>query len=345
MEQAHPVPNPGAIVSPPDERDYKLALGAASQRPEVFMPPEVFAREPVYYQRQIPDCGANLGAFLAGMLDDEGNTYSPDYQWIDIKTFDGYALTDGTDMRSIFKSLTKGSLPYTLLPEATTMELKAFSSTKRITPAMQAEAAKHKIKAYGFHDGPLTFDDLKQLIWQNKGVALLARIGDEFWTDKKGKSSWAEKDILPLRTPKSVVSGHFIVAIGYDKDTIYFANWWSEDWGRNGFGYFKVNYLPQIVQVGTIVDDINNVVIPKYKWKRDLYLGISGDDVQELQEWLNTHGYPVAPAGQPGSAGHETDYYGLSTTHAIADYQTKHGIKPAKGYFGPITRKSINEAP
>jgi hypothetical protein len=246
-------------------------------------------------------------------------------------------------MRSIFKSLTNGSLPYAQLPEETTLPLAQFSSQNRVTSAMKDEAPKHTISTYGFHDEALTFDDIKQLIWLNKAIVFLVRIGDEFWTDKNGHSSWNEADILPLRTPTQVVSGHFIVGGAYDENYIYFGNWWSDSWGRKGYGYFGENYLPQITEVGTVVDDVSKVTVPLYNWTRDLNLGMSGSDVKALQQWLNANGYPVAPAGHPGSAGNETDYYGIATTHAVAQFQTDHGIKPTKGYFGPITRDYIKK--
>lgn len=332
--------NLGGKESPEDSRDFKLSLGATSAPPAIYMPPEFFNKR-VFYQRKIPDCGANAGAFIAAYLDETPEQeYSPDYQWIDIKTFDGFALSDGTDMRSIFKSLTNGSIPYNLLPEKTTLPLAEFSSANRITTAMKKEAASHTIQAYGFHTEALTFAALKSLIYINKALVLLVRLGDEFWTDKKGNTSWAEKDILPLRKPNSIVSGHFIVVGAYDKDNIYFANWWSGDWGRKGYGYFKENYLPQITQVGTVVDSIEKVIVPMFM--RDLYLGITGGDVKELQKYLNKNGFFIATYG-PGSPGFETDTFGTLTQNALIRFQKAKNITPAAGFFGPKTRAIVNK--
>lgn len=339
--EPHGFVNLGGLEMPVDERDFKLNLGAATQVPATFMPDAFFNRPRVFYQRDIPDCGANAVAWLAAYLDEHaGQEYSPDYQWIDIKTFDGYALDAGTDMRSMFKSVSKpkGSLPYGQLPEQTTLPLAQFSSTSRVNSAMKAEAAKHIIASYAFHDEALTFDALKALIYANKAVCLLIRLGDEFWTDKKGRSSWAEKDILPLRTPTSVISGHFIVAGAYDENYIYFANWWSSDWGRKGYGYFATNYLPQIVGVGTIVDSLDKI---QTVFTRDLTVGSTGLDVQALQKYLNANGFPVAKSGA-GSPGQETTYFGTLTQKAVAAFQAAKGITPSVGYFGPKTRAYIN---
>jgi len=341
--EPHGFSNLGGLEMPVDERDLQLDLGAATATtvPEVYMPDAFFNRPRVFYQRDIPDCGANAGAFLAAYLDEHaGQEYSPDYQWIDIKTFDGYALTDGTDMRSIFKSLSKpkGSLPYAMLPEQTTLPLAQFSSTNRVTDAMKTEAAKHPIESYAFHNEALTFDQLKALIYKNKAVVLLIRLGDEFWTDKNGRNSWAEKDILPLRSPRSVISGHFIVAGAFDTNYIYFANWWSNAWGRKGYGYFAPNYMPQIVGVGTAVDSLDQI---KPVFTRDLTIGSTGLDVLALQKWLNTHGFVLVAQG-PGSPGNESTYFGPVTQAAVARFQTAHQIMPNAGYFGPKTRAVIN---
>lgn len=330
---------------PVDERDFQLNLGSATPTvvPATYMPEAFFNRKRVFHQRNIPDCGANAVAWLAAYLDEvEGQEYSPDYQWIDIKTFDGYRLEDGTDMRSMFKSVSKpkGSIPYHMLPEETTLPLKEFSSLKRITGAMIEEAQDHPIASYAFHSGALTFDQLKALIYKHKAVCLLIRLGDEFWTDKNGNKSWKEKDILPLRTPKAIESGHFIIAGAFDEDEIYFANWWSKDWGRKGYGYFRQNYLSQIVGIGTIVDSVDQIV-PVFT--RDLTIGSTGLDVTALQKYLNANGFPVAAAG-PGSPGNETNYFGTLTQKAVAKFQTAHGITPNVGYFGPKTRAVINNS-
>ncbi len=70
---------------------------------------------------------------------------------------------------------------------------------------------------------------------------------------------------------------------------------------------------------------------------RDLMYGAEGDDVQELQRFLNEHGFVVSATG-PGSVGNETRYFGPATRAAVQRYQEAHGITPSAGYFGPKTR-------
>jgi peptidoglycan hydrolase-like protein with peptidoglycan-binding domain len=76
---------------------------------------------------------------------------------------------------------------------------------------------------------------------------------------------------------------------------------------------------------------------------RDLELGMTGDDVLALQKLLNANGFAVAASG-PGAPGSETAYFGTLTKAALAAYQKAHGIAPAAGYFGPITRTQMKSA-
>ena len=73
---------------------------------------------------------------------------------------------------------------------------------------------------------------------------------------------------------------------------------------------------------------------------RNLKVGLTGNDVKNLQIFLNTHGYNVAPHG-PGSLGQETLYFGPATQAALIRYQKANNITPAFGYFGPLTRATI----
>ncbi|MEI6057626.1 MAG: DUF2341 domain-containing protein [bacterium] len=73
---------------------------------------------------------------------------------------------------------------------------------------------------------------------------------------------------------------------------------------------------------------------------RDLTLGSRGEDVRLLQVYLNSHGYQISQTGA-GSSGHETALFGSLTQKALARFQKANGIKPAVGYFGPLTRRVI----
>lgn len=73
---------------------------------------------------------------------------------------------------------------------------------------------------------------------------------------------------------------------------------------------------------------------------RDLYQSISGEDVRTLQQLLNDNGYTVASTGS-GSPENETTYFGPATESAVIKFQIAHGISPAVGYVGPLTRAAL----
>jgi hypothetical protein len=78
-----------------------------------------------------------------------------------------------------------------------------------------------------------------------------------------------------------------------------------------------------------------------FAFTRDLQLRDTGNDVQMLQQFLNTKGFLVSQTG-PGSPGNETTYFGVKTWQALVRFQKSVGIKPASGYFGPITQAWVN---
>lgn len=80
-----------------------------------------------------------------------------------------------------------------------------------------------------------------------------------------------------------------------------------------------------------------------YTFTRNLTIGSKGSDVEALQHYLNTHGFPVnATPTYAGSLGYETQYFGKATQTALAEFQKSVGISPAVGFFGPITRAYVN---
>jgi hypothetical protein len=80
-----------------------------------------------------------------------------------------------------------------------------------------------------------------------------------------------------------------------------------------------------------------------YRFIRNLSFGDRRSEVKKLQQFLNTQLAPIALGTSPGATGFETNYYGPATRAAVAAYQKANGITPAVGYFGPITRKKINQ--
>ncbi len=68
---------------------------------------------------------------------------------------------------------------------------------------------------------------------------------------------------------------------------------------------------------------------------RNLFLGVRGDDVKCLQDYLKSTGH--FPSTQAS-----TGYYGPVTRSAVAAWQAANGVSPAAGYFGPLSRAKYN---
>jgi LPXTG-site transpeptidase (sortase) family protein len=73
-----------------------------------------------------------------------------------------------------------------------------------------------------------------------------------------------------------------------------------------------------------------------FTFSRDLSLGIRGNDVTALQQFLIDGKY--LDLATP------TDYFGPLTKAALRSWQTSADIYPASGFFGPLSRGKINAA-
>lgn len=325
----------GAQEKKPDSRDIPLgAVTATTYNFPASITNTAAWNAVIEYQGQQPACGAHAGSKLNGIL--TGARYSPRVTWANLKTFDGWAIEDGTDIRSVFKSLTNcGTAGYEPVENDVTLPLSTYADSHVLTQAVLADAAKHKATGYGFITD-FTFNGLKQYISQHGPVLLLIRVSERFWRDANGNTSWAEKDILPL-APWSAkwpwVSGHFIVAHSYDENYIYFINSFGSTWGRKGHGYFGADYMTGVVDGGALI---------KLALDKDLYFGITDPEVKVLQQILNkTPATQVALTGA-GSPGNETTYFGGLTQAAVMRFQRLHNITPVQGYVGPLTRAVLN---
>jgi len=80
-----------------------------------------------------------------------------------------------------------------------------------------------------------------------------------------------------------------------------------------------------------------------FQFNKDLLEGMTDNDVRYLQIMLNAD--PAtrlnASAGQAGSPGNETTFFGSLTKDAAIRFQQKHGIS-STGYVGTQTRTRLN---
>jgi hypothetical protein len=103
---------------------------------------------------------------------------------------------------------------------------------------------------------------------------------------------------------------------------------------------------PISLQINAFVPIVSN----SYKFYKNLSYRMTNSDVKELQKYLNTHGFIVAPSGA-GSPGKETTFFGSLTRLAVIKFQEKYakdvlapwGFVKGTGYVGKTTLAKINE--
>jgi hypothetical protein len=102
---------------------------------------------------------------------------------------------------------------------------------------------------------------------------------------------------------------------------------------------FRQKFLAQ--QNKTPAENSSNIQAGKpFTISRILKQNTRGDDVRNLQTYLNTHGYPLATTG-PGSPGQETNIFGPKTKKAVIKFQKANNLI-TDGIVGPITRNLMN---
>lgn len=85
-------------------------------------------------------------------------------------------------------------------------------------------------------------------------------------------------------------------------------------------------------------------------FNRDLKVGDTGEDVRQLQKFLNSKPVTVVANSGPGSPGNETTYFGTLTKWAVATFQEQYkseilipnGLSSGTGFVGPATRAKLN---
>ena len=87
----------------------------------------------------------------------------------------------------------------------------------------------------------------------------------------------------------------------------------------------------------------------QYTFVRNLKLGSRGEDVRQLQIFLNTHGFKLANSGA-GSVGEETINFGTLTRNTLIKFQEantesilkQYGLKYGTGLFYTTSRALVN---
>lgn len=254
----------GGIIKEADKRNYDLDvvnqhLGSAIP---TIKSNNDYSMIPVDYQGKQPACGYHAGAFfknIKALKDGDASVKhgSPRYTTTKAYASGKYSTINGTDINSIFSiHRNNGICSYDRTGNDVTLPLDTYA-TIAITSDMETEASKNQTESEAFIYGP-TWQQICQTIDIHGGCVLLMRVGENMYKGRNGISSWNEADILPLSPANYAMgSGHFVVAINYDENYIYFRNSWGETWGRRGDGYFGKDYLKYVNAIGVAVDKKN----------------------------------------------------------------------------------------
>ncbi len=212
-----------------------------------------------------------------------------------------------------------------------TFTTRAFSVASAPAPSLfPARVATYTLTYTTGIGGTLT-GTTSQTVNRNEDGSTVTAVPDEGYTF----TSWSDGVLTAARTDLDVTS-----------DITVTANFTEIHRTTSGsVAMFRHTYTPSVSEPTTpAVSEVKEPSTPSttnYTFTRNLKLKDTGEDVKELQKYLNTHGYPVAITG-PGSFGNETTKFGLLTRAALIKFQIANNIKPSLGYFGPITRNIIN---
>lgn len=171
------------------------------------------------------------------------------------------------------------------------------------------------------------------------GRVLVARlsVGDNFYKDKNGTFSWNKNDLLPLRAPKSVDSGHIMAMNEYkgldSKQVLSGPNSWGITWADKGYYNFVFNvqapyYFTEVwaisdlpVQVINDIKDLPEAKDFQHRFQTNIEYGMKGSEVRALQIALSILGFLNIHVGELG-------VYGPKTARAVLDYQKSRKLLP-----------------
>lgn len=143
----------------------------------------------------------------------------------------------------------------------------------------------------------------------------------------------------------------FALATSQTKNTLYLGGQFNSIGGKIAMSALSAaTSTPPVVATSTLPTappiSVPTPPTTKFIFQRNLSFGMAGDDVRELQKYLNKNNFPLALSGF-GSPINETTYFGNLTRSALTKFQSAHaaelGISAGTGYFGPLTRALINK--
>lgn len=325
------LPATGGLKSPPDYRD--IYLGQVSSPTDT--PPSYFvdiSAIPIEDQKKIGCCVGCAAMKYKQVLDykDTGKVLPLSFRFAYAlaKCRDGYS-GEGTYPRLVAKNIKEDGISTDeTCPNDSSLPHEDFVFQRienNIPISAKDEAYRAKTSGYAFV--PIDKESIKQAVFNNSGLIMLARIGREWYTDKDGIRTYDKTKLLPIQPPNQVLSGHEVYVYGYREVgsdlEIHFINSWTKDWADNGTGYILLSqYKPFIDEMITFTDIPNHLLEEvhnkpetfSYNFKNVIRLYERSNEVKRLQEALT----------MTGDFAHEvTGYYGPLTRDAVLNFQLR----------------------
>lgn len=319
----------GANLSPVDPRTVKhedVAMGGA---PLISGGME-YKPEDIEHQHFVGICTAI--SLTQNRAKANGKKYSADFQYLLQKKYYDLNWTEGS---SIFYALKVGKsigfLPAELWTHTTeadrSLPYSSYIAKLQAIPDLEVlrliNLCVDKLPGYAAVDVTDPQKIAQAINESEAGILCMYRAGDTWFTP-----SWLPKDINPLRKPNPWTSGHAIIMNMFDYTGNLMqklSNTWGIAWNLKGCA--DINYSNYSMQEAWSILR-QAPVIPVYKFNHNLWFGKSDPDNVELQRRLG-----VSPTSVN---------FGPKTLAAVIKYQNDHGIAPAVGFVGSVTRNSLN---
>lgn len=318
----------GAVRSKQDPRTIELPAMAGEPLTEGGV---VYSPEDIEHQHKVGICTAI--SLTQNRAKANGRKYSADFQYLLQKKYYDGGWWEGS---SIFHALKTGKafgfLPEELWTHTTEndryLSYSAYSAKLQAIPEAEIERLKglciDKLPGYAAVNVNDPQAIAKAIDESDAGILCMYGVSSNWWTP-----SWLPKDINPLRwgiptSNHAIIMNRFYLGGEMQKLT----NTWGTDWCDKGCADIKYSTY-RMTEAWAILKEAP--VIPQYKFNHNLWFGRRDIDNIELQRRLG-----VSP----------TDLnFGPKTLAAVIRYQKAHGITPAYGFCGPITRASLNSNP
>lgn len=252
----HSFENSGAYPSPADSRDFhdyhvrgELGAFALPTHKTINIPDVSFI--PALYQGKTSACVPHSRTWAFHYKYWIANkillTLSPRFGYAIDKAADGIPQIQGTSPRIDLKQFQgKGECDVSLFPNDVTLPLPQYQDAKLIPSTATVAALKYN--NINYISVALDPDSIKAAIDDWSVVLACVSIGSEWWTSPTGVTSWSSNDVLPVRPPATIISGHQIAIYGYDDTYFYFANSFGSAWGNNGYGYMSISSYMKFIK-------------------------------------------------------------------------------------------------